>query len=217
MKIMIKHLLTAVLSISLSALILSTSVLIILNFKSIYYTFLESGKINNMFHLTREEIKENYDSLIAYNGGFGEKTLNLPHLPSSEAGLIHFKEVRAIFIGLKIVLLLSLIILLTALVLFKTVINPNFLLYGGVLNLLSVSFLSLLMFFDFSNVFEAFHHIAFDNDLWIFDYKKDPIILYLPEDFFMVAALSIAGAVVFLSLLSVFVRFLLQKKHTPSE
>ena len=38
----------------------------------------------------------------------------------------------------------------------------------------------------FNTLFIKFHELFFNNDAWIFDPKKDPIILALPEEFFMV-------------------------------
>ena len=40
-----------------------------------------------------------------------------------------------------------------------------------------------------------FHKLFFDNDYWIFDYRTDPIILLLPDEFFMHCALMIFGGV----------------------
>ena len=44
--------------------------------------------------------------------------------------------------------------------------------------------------------FVTFHHIAFDNDYWIFDPATDPVINILPDTFFLHCALLILGGVV---------------------
>ena len=46
---------------------------------------------------------------------------------------------------------------------------------------------------DFTYVFTVFHHIFFDNDLWILDPRKDNLINIMQEDVFSDAAIWIAG------------------------
>lgn len=46
---------------------------------------------------------------------------------------------------------------------------------------------------NFSKVFEIFHHIFFDNDLWLFDPRYDYMIRMLPEGFFFDIVLRIGG------------------------
>ena len=45
---------------------------------------------------------------------------------------------------------------------------------------------------DFSKYFVIFHHIFFDNDLWILDPSTDLLINIVPEPFFMDTAARIA-------------------------
>ena len=42
-----------------------------------------------------------------------------------------------------------------------------------------------IIFMNFDRLFVAFHGVFFNNDAWIFDARTDPIILALPQDFFM--------------------------------
>ena len=44
---------------------------------------------------------------------------------------------------------------------------------------------------NFEKSFVLFHKLLFSNDYWVFDPEKDPIILMLPEEFFMHAACAI--------------------------
>ena len=44
--------------------------------------------------------------------------------------------------------------------------------------------------------FVTFHHIAFDNDYWIFDPATDPVYNILPDTFFLHCALLILAGVV---------------------
>lgn len=217
MKKIIKSFLHTYLSILTAFLIISISVLIILNFKPIYYSSISSLNIRNAYSLSSEEIKENYNALIEYNMSFEKKELVIPHLPSSEEGLIHFKEVRAIFQFFQISILLHIVIFLLLIALFKKwLFEKYYLLGGGVLSIVLTTFLSIFSFFDFNSLFVLFHEIAFRNDFWIFDYRKDPIILYLPESFFLYCALGIFFLIFLGSILSLFLYFFFKKRsHTP--
>lgn len=55
---------------------------------------------------------------------------------------------------------------------------------------------------DFSKYFIVFHHIFFNNDLWVLDPRTDMLINIVPEPFFMDTALRIA--IVFAVLVFVF-------------
>ena len=46
---------------------------------------------------------------------------------------------------------------------------------------------------DFSKYFVMFHHIFFNNDLWILNPETDMLINIVPEGFFMDTAARIAG------------------------
>ncbi len=52
---------------------------------------------------------------------------------------------------------------------------------------------AVLCVIDFTQVFTTFHHIFFDNDLWILDPRKDNLINIMQEDVFSDAAMWIAG------------------------
>ena len=57
--------------------------------------------------------------------------------------------------------------------------------------------LGILVALFWDKVFVIFHELFFNNDYWIFDYRTDPIILLLPDEFFMHCALLIFGGVLF--------------------
>ena len=41
----------------------------------------------------------------------------------------------------------------------------------------------MLLFFD--QAFVAFHRLLFDNELWLFDPRLDPVIWILPQSYFL--------------------------------
>ena len=53
--------------------------------------------------------------------------------------------------------------------------------------------IAVLCVIDFTQVFTVFHHIFFDNDLWILYPDRDNLINIMQEDVFSDAAMWIAG------------------------
>ena len=163
-----------------------------------------TGKLN----LTYTEIKENYDALIDYNSFLGPDKLSFPHLPSSENALTHFEEVKAIFLSFQIVLVIGIILLLVLIPLYKNLYKSyEYRLIGGIFTLFLPSTIALFIYANFNRVFITFHKLVFSNDYWIFDYKKDPIILFLPEKFFMLSAVCIVGIVFLLGIIMLITYF----------
>lgn len=73
---------------------------------------------------------------------------------------------------------------------------------------------------DFNAVFVRFHHIFFDNDLWIFDPATDYMIRMLPEGLFFDMVIRIGG--IFIGILAVllvfsFVPAFLEKRKRKTE
>ena len=75
--------------------------------------------------------------------------------------------------------------------------TPAILVRGWLRSLCFVAILSviiaILCMIDFTQVFTVFHHIFFDNDMWILDPAKDNLINIMQEDVFADAAKWIAG------------------------
>lgn len=66
---------------------------------------------------------------------------------------------------------------------------------------------------NFSKVFEIFHHIFFDNDLWLFDPRYDYMIRMLPEGFFFDIVLRIGGFFVGFLIVSFGVSIIISKTN----
>lgn len=75
--------------------------------------------------------------------------------------------------------------------------TPAILARGWLRSLAFVAVLSVIIavmcMIDFTYVFTVFHHIFFDNDLWILYPDKDNLINIMQEDVFSDAAMYIAG------------------------
>ena len=212
MKTFFKPIISIFISLLMMLVSIATATTAVLYFRPLYYS-----KINNFtgkYNLTYTEIKENYDSLIDYNSFWGPDELRFPHLDSSENALTHFEEVKAIFLEFQVIMILGLIILIILVLFYKKLFNTyEYLLWGGLFTIFLPLSLALFIYANFNKVFILFHKIAFNNDFWIFDYKTDPIIIFLPESFFMLAAISIIGLVFLLGILMIIAFFRKSKTH----
>ena len=82
--------------------LLTYSVVLVLNFRPLYYHDVQSLHLSKETGLSEEMICRNYDVLIDYNLFWkGEDTLAFPDFPMSEQGRIHFEEVKRIFVALQ--------------------------------------------------------------------------------------------------------------------
>lgn len=108
----------------------------------------------------------------------------------NDQDLFHMAEVKNLFLGMYrlrtgavLVLLVSLAVLFAARAERKTL----FLCFQAGLGLFLVlaATLGILVAVNFSQAFVVFHHIFFDNDLWLFDPATDLMINMLPEGLFL--------------------------------
>ena len=102
----------------------------------------------------------------------------------------HMAEVRELFIGglnLRTGAFVLAVLCLIALILLKAdwrkIIPRSYWIALLVIGVLLVLFAAAVAI-DFNAVFVAFHHVFFDNDLWIFDPAEDYMIRMLPEGLF---------------------------------
>ena len=126
----------------------------------------------------------------------------------NEQDRFHMGEVRDLFIGglnirtgaLVITVLCILLLILTKADLKKTV--PAGYQAALAVTAAALLFLGIACAVDFNTVFVKFHHIFFDNDLWIFDPAEDYMIRMLPEGLFFDMVVRIGC--IFAGLLAVF-------------
>ena len=188
--------LNILLSLALVLFIISAAVVITLNFRPLYYWDIGLLDIPAYSGMSREEIVQNYDVLIRYNSIFGPKTLDFPTLPMSESGRIHFEEVKVVFNFFEILCMVSGVLSAAGIVNRCKKKNPGYLLLAGILTVGIPAVLAAFIAMNWEKVFILFHKIVFNNDYWIFDPFTDPVILILPDAFFMHCALMILALVV---------------------
>lgn len=126
----------------------------------------------------------------------------------NEQDRFHMGEVRDLFIGgLNIRTGALVIAVLCVLLLIFTKADLKKVIPAGYQAALAVTAAALLLLgiacaVDFNTVFVKFHHIFFDNDLWIFDPAEDYMIRMLPEGLFFDMVVRIGC--IFAGLLAVF-------------
>lgn len=111
--------------------------------------------------------------------------------------IAHMEDVRGLFIGglhlrTGCLILAALAVILLAVTKAKLrSFLPSVLWKGSVLFFLAAAVIGGIIASDFSRCFIVFHHIFFDNDLWILDPSTDLLINIVPEPFFADTALYI--------------------------
>ena len=165
--------------------ILSAAITITINFTPLYAFDVSYFDITDITGLSKDTIMENYRILITYLNVPWSNELAMPDFPSSESGLFHFYEVKQLF------LLNYVILVVSGLGSFfflrekkKTRRTWKLLQPTRIMAVLPVVILFFIAI-NFDQLFVLFHELFFNNDAWLFDYRTDPIILALPQEFFM--------------------------------
>lgn len=191
MKRMRKKLADVICTVIVMIFIISAAVMLTLVFKPLYYYDVQKLQLARETGYSEEEILKNYDALIQYNVSPFEKELQLPTLEMSEEGRIHFEEVKVIFqLFLKLFLITALLAAVITAVKKKNG-QYAYLKLAGILTLLVPTICGIFVAVNWERAFVLFHEIAFANDYWLFDPVTDPIILLLPDAFFMHCAVMI--------------------------
>lgn len=166
-------------------LVLSASIAFTINFTPLYSFDIDYLNIEQMTGLSKDIILDNYRILMQYLNLPWITELKMPDFPASESGLFHFYEVKQLFLLDYAILGVSAVAAGLFLRMVKKeqeywrMMNPLRLMIAAPLAALAI------IFMNFDRLFVAFHGVFFNNDAWIFDARTDPIILALPQDFFM--------------------------------
>ena len=125
----------------------------------------------------------------------------MPTLPSSEFGIIHFEEVREIIQNVIKLFYICIVVCLFGTILSVKKKNIDILKITSISLIVIPIVVSIPILVDFERSFVVFHELLFSNDYWIFDPALDPVIMMLPEQFFLHEGLMILILVLFTSIL----------------
>ena len=197
-------------------LAVSLSVTFILHLRAIYYADISLLHIPENSGYSVDLIRRNYDVLIDYNTIGFKGELNFPDLPMSESGRIHFEEVKRVFDLFGYLALILTPVCIICLIISRKLRSALCLLAGGLLGLIVPAVLGILTAVSWDTFFVRFHELVFHNDFWIFDWRTDPVILILPDTFFLHCAVLIFALVFLLSILMLILYKVLRKKNLRS-
>lgn len=187
------------LAILIALVILSGAISLPILCRPFFYLHIDPYHLTDAVGLTAEEIKIAYNEMMDFCIGLSD-SFSAGVLPFSPEGASHFADVRKLFILDLSVLAAALLLLIPLLVWGRKKAlrlgghTPGFWSSVG----LGVSFLVIggLAALDFDRAFVIFHQLFFPGkDNWIFDYRTDPIISMLPEEFFRNCAIVILLAI----------------------
>ena len=219
-----------VLSFSIIAILLITSFEIAMYSDfSVYEKEYEKYDVLSDLDMTMEDVMHVTREMMAYLRGDRDTLSVVTTVEGTEQDFFneqdrfHMGEVRDLFIGgLNIrtgaaaVALICLVFLVVSKARLRKILARSYQIALGITGAAAL-FIGIAAVVDFNAVFVQFHHIFFDNDLWLFDPAEDYMIRMLPEGLFAdmvlrIGILFVAGLVVLLIASIVAGRFAVRKK-----
>lgn len=195
--------------ISLAIFILTLAISLVIILTPLYSLTAQVLDLSKKLGMSHEVLMENYYILIQYLNFPWSEQLNMPDFPSSASGLFHFYEVKRLFMINYILLFVSALgsyIYIADIRKRQSYFPLNyFFKWGSIVPFILV----ILLVVNFDWLFLTFHQLLFNNDAWIFDSATDPIILALPQEFFMV---SFAFVFILIELIFISGYFLTKRK-----
>lgn len=204
MKRKASKLLSLLTALATALLVLCGSIAVPILCRPFYYAHIQALSLPEYTGLSVEQIKQAFDEMLDFCLGLREE-FSVGVLPWSESGRSHFADVRGLFQLDLLLLALSAaaLIVLFLIARHKNLVparllgrGPGFWAAVG----LGAVFLAVgaLAASDFDRAFVIFHTIFFPGKTnWLFDWRTDPIILLLPEDFFRNCAILILALLIF--------------------
>lgn len=165
--------------------IVSLAVLITIFFVPLYSFDIDFLSIPEQVGFSKDILLKNYYALLDYLTKPWVAELNLPNFPSSKSGLFHFYEVKRLFMLDYFIFIVSGLITVVYMAFLKKTKRKWVLIQPFKLGLFMPLAILFLMAAGFDRFFTRFHELFFGNDDWLFDPAVDPVILALPEEFFL--------------------------------
>jgi len=199
----------------IAVLVISASVTITLFDRGAYERLQSELDLPGIAGISEQELLENYNALIDYNSVFFTGPLAFPSLAMSEAGRVHFEEVKAIFSVFQIAFIVSAVLTCILCVFLLKKRRFRFLALGGILSLaIPAAVVCVMLAVGWDRFFVLFHELFFNNEFWVFDSQTDPVILILPDAFFLNCLVRIIAAIVCSAALLMIGSAILRRKRT---
>lgn len=201
-------------------LVLSASIAVPLLCRPFYYAHIKALNLDGYTGLSVEQIKEAFDQVMDYCLGL-RPDFAAGVLPFSASGTSHFADVRVLFLldlWIAVISLAALVILF--IISRRKKLTPAPLLGHGPGFWAAIGLGGLFLIVgglaatNFERAFVVFHSIFFPGKTnWLFDWRTDPIILLLPEDFFRNCAILILTLLVFWCVVLIAADLLAQRRR----
>lgn len=201
-------------------LVLSASIAVPLLCRPFYYAHIQALNLDGYTGLSVEQIKEAFDQVMDYCLGL-RPDFAAGVLPFSESGASHFADVRVLFLldlWVAVISLAALVILF--IISRRKKLTPAPLLGHGPGFWAAIGLGGLFLIVgglaatNFERAFVIFHSLFFPGKTnWLFDWRTDPIILLLPEDFFRNCAILILALLIFWCVILIAADLLAQRRR----
>lgn len=181
--------------------------------------------LDNLPSMTMDDLLIVTEEMMAYLRG-NRKDLHVKTVMGgeyreffTEREIAHMEDVQGLFLAAVFLRRLCLVLIFFCIgTIYLTkgnlrLILPKMLFFGTLLFFGTAAVLGLIISTDFSKYFIVFHHIFFDNDLWILDPSVDMLINIVPEPFFMDTAFFILILYGVLALMVLGISFVLMRKN----
>lgn len=190
---------------ALMIILLITSIEAVTYWTPGYYEkeYAKYGVLNDV-HMKMDDLLDVTDEMMAYLRGSRED-LHVPTIVDgqpreffNDREIAHMEDVRGLFLGglalrrISLGLIVACVILLLLLKADIRRVLPKMICIGSALFFAVLAVLAGIISMDFNQYFIMFHHIFFNNDLWMLNPDTDLLINIVPEPFFMDTAARIA-------------------------
>lgn len=170
----------------LTLFLISLSVVFVVYMKPLYYLDIPMMNLEKASGRSVDVIRRNYDAMISYLYVWNRAPLlRLPDFAMSQHGQAHFQDVKRIIDGVQVLCAVTGLLTLVSIFVHAHSLRYRYLRAAGVLTLALPAGIGIFAYLNWDLAFSSFHKIFFRNNYWIFDPNTDPVILILPDAFFL--------------------------------
>ncbi|MFD1455993.1 TIGR01906 family membrane protein [Levilactobacillus lanxiensis] len=165
--------------------LITLSIFLTINAVWLYRLDIHWLAISQTVQMSANKIMHNYLQMLAYLELPWVTDLNMTDFPTSFTGMVHFHDVKNLFLLNNVVLVLSVGPAGWYLHQLKQRAEQWRLLRPVQIAAIVPLVLGAMLAVNFNGFFIAFHEVLFRNNDWLFDPDLDPIINALPDTFFL--------------------------------